>query len=555
MGNIFRASWLKFAGETGKSENKRILKIEFSDGLNSFTTPVISVMPATPLLYSSDSTPTPQTLIYILNTTTTIKVKKQENLNKIEIQKHKEKIKNYAKIANIGVVSTLGTASVTSSILTSSPKPLFSMIRFFQIIGIFSKFSKINTNFGKNLNFFFYLISEIRFPHFEFLEWIKVVPSEGEQYLKYRKSDRGKITQQNEEIFIISGQFFLVVLIFFLTFLASKIFCLFFDKKWKIAKMTILASWYILDYFVYDFWMVSVSELTNRALFAKQPVVLKISLMFSFFVFQLILMDVVKGVNILEKRMSKRTRAKMEANIRLENSLLVKKYNQDFSENAKEKFPYMLVQGRIRFFAIILVISSLPMLKIAQVTTILVINLAYFRLFLKKLFSGEKIFVHKLTRLKSLASESTIMAIILLIWLIVILENSKNFKEKISNFLQILAIFFMTILGFLEIVETINYIMTHVKHYMAKRKEKLKNKGKIVPLRLGRIRGAGGVGISLKTGRRLRKSFGALREEKDQAKSSNLRSGALRMNPIRRRRLRNRNSPIRIYVSRGGGGL
>jgi len=332
-----------------------------------------------------------------------------------------------------------------------------SFFKIFQILEILVNFEKINVKFGIDINLVYSFMSALKIPEIESLSSMSPIAVDGIEYLEFTSGQKGKITKNNSEIFLLTGQNMIFSLIFIGSWLILQIMTCFNLQKNFLAKMLICLFRLIFSIFYFDFQMICAAEIGGHDIKKDQPKHLYMSYFVSSCVLFIIVHDLMDAFIILKRRTLKSNRVRIDAKKDFSTSLTLELYNEGMSTTAKEKMPYWILIEKIRFLSLQIVIAGLQMLNRFQATIIFAINLVYFTFFLKSL-KKHKLYSLRIVKYKMIVQEVCIMFVLLVIWIFSFTYDkgfSDSYVYKALEIFIILCMFLAAITEFLNLMSSI----------------------------------------------------------------------------------------------------
>ena len=142
-----------------------------------------------------------------------------EKKNKSEEEKRTETVKKYGSATSIGIF-ILGLLAIALRTISGEVKNIFVyLIRLFNILEIVSNMGKINVSFGSKIKIAFKFIESLSLPEIPLLGKLSPIQdSEPEDvdasaYQIIPKGSRAKMTQENGQVLLASGQNFMLSLL------------------------------------------------------------------------------------------------------------------------------------------------------------------------------------------------------------------------------------------------------------------------------------------------------------------------------------------------------
>jgi hypothetical protein len=157
----------------------------------------------------------------------------------------------------------------------------------------------------------------------------------------------------------------------------------------------------------------------------------------------------------LRRRRNIQERKKNDEEIDLQGKLILDVYNEGMSEEAKTKFPYLVIFEKIRFLLLQFIIAGLQLLNRSQATILLVVNFSYFGYFLYKNFKV-KLFENQIVKGKVVIQEISIMFVLFVIWVFSMSEKSDFSTSKLYSLMETIFIVCIFLAAFSELFMVIS---------------------------------------------------------------------------------------------------
>ena len=388
--------------------NQSFLFIRFLEKMRYNSTEYIKLSVLDPWLYRSPQKEPNQKVIYL---------KEQEYKISIDEKKERTVGKHLKQAANLikVVISVTASLSILAKVCSIAGGTSVYLIKFFNIIDIISNLSKLNVEFGPNLELVIKFIENVSIPEIKFLA--KLSPLEDSNiddpdvnaYQLLPRGSRGKITTSNREIFIASGQNFIIgtFIIVLRTIQILLGFCL--DKKSRILGFVTFLYQMVFGIMFFDYQFICTSEIslfyyhTHR----KNPFKFTLSLLLSIFLLLLIIYDFYHGYKMIGIHMARITQEKEseeKINISKNDEFMLEKYTEGLKEDSSGNQIYLIWFENMRFFVIQVIIASLQLLNRTQALLVFLLNLTSFSHFIR-LVVTRKVFSSKLLLIKMIVQE------------------------------------------------------------------------------------------------------------------------------------------------------
>ena len=248
------------------SNNSSELFIKFLQKLRISNTDQLIITIDEPVLFRTTASTTPQKFKYLKKKEYSIPVIGGEGTEEAEEKKMMEQTLSAYKITR-GAVAVTASSTVVLAGSSGILGPLVYVIRMVNIIEVISNLQKMNVRFGSRIQGVINFIGKFKFPEFGLLARLSPLKDasfedpDADAYVLMTRGMRGKITTSNEEIFIASGQNFVIgaVIIIFWGFWFISGFCL--DKNSKVLKYMAFVYQGLLGMVFFDFELICLAEI------------------------------------------------------------------------------------------------------------------------------------------------------------------------------------------------------------------------------------------------------------------------------------------------------
>jgi hypothetical protein len=457
--------------------NSTKFSLAYSDYLDSFMNPSLTITPKVFFLYTEDDTPNSQEIYYVKPTPLTIQIsKKGATEEQLEFEKSKEKYVNASYTTGI-ITGSISVSVASAAALAGSSTSFLYLLRLFQILEILSNFEKTNVNFGPKLKITFEFIDNLEIPEIPFISKISPLNKNrdfGSSEL-LKTGLKGKLPEGDESMFVIYGQNFFLSLSLVVSWLLSNGLDFMGCGNSFIFKFFAFLHRVIFDLFYFDFQMICATEFITHSVHKKKKLKFWYSLITSMFVLFIITVDILRAFSRLGGRRIKKYREKDDENLKFDfqGKLMVAVYNEGMSEEAKSNYPYFLIMERVRFLLLQLVIAGLQLLNRTQATILMLLNLVYFGIFVYKNFKIE-IFNCTIVKVKMIIQEISIMLALFVIWIFSMSEKSQFSTSNAYSQLEIVLIISIILAAtselFLVIYQGIKSLITKFRNRKIKGK-------------------------------------------------------------------------------------
>ena len=427
-------------------KNQSQLFVKFLEKMRSSNTEHISLLVTDPWLYRAPEGEANQKVIYLKEQEYRIKVERKEE---IEEEENLEQSAKTAKItrAAIGVAATF---SIFSAIFSGAGGSAFNLIGFFNILEVISNLSKLNVTFAPNIIIIAEFIENLKIPEFKILAQLSPLKDnefddpDVNAYQLIPRGTRAKITTSNREVFMASGQNFIISLTIIALWVVLSLLELCLKKGSRILGFIAFVYQMMIGVGFFDYHFICISEislLSPTALGQSSPK-FTFSLFLSIFFYLLIIENFYHGYQMIRVQafnIISKNKTLGELDISKNDRLILEKYTGGLQKDSYGSHTYLALLENMRFFVIQLIIVCLQLLNRAQALLVLLVNLGYFIHFLR-LISTRKVFNSKPLLIKMIVQECCIMVFILTITLFSFTEST-SFSS--STFYKVIEVFAM----------------------------------------------------------------------------------------------------------------
>ena len=184
--------------------------------MRASNTEYVSLSVLDPWLYRSPNDHSIQKVVYLKEKEYKIKVEKKGEEKSGEIFAERA-----ANVIRIGIwITTI--LSIIAEVISFSGSSIIYAIKLFNIIDVISNLSKLNVQFGPNIDLAITFLENIKIPEIKLLA--KLSPLKDSElndpdinaYQRIPRGSRGKITTNNPDVFIASGQNFIISVVIIL---------------------------------------------------------------------------------------------------------------------------------------------------------------------------------------------------------------------------------------------------------------------------------------------------------------------------------------------------
>ena len=404
------------------SKDSSQLFVEFLEKMRVSNTESIFLTIKEPLVYDPPSDGQNSLLPVYFKQNTKIKsiITEKKESNQERDERRAGQIAEYARIPILAV----GAVSSVAICVFGSTTLFTYFVQFFNKIQILSNIAKTNVEFGSSFSIVMNFIEKLTIPRIDFIANLSPlkdsksnegerVDSDADAHKLYLRGARGKITETNEDVFIMAGQSFYISLAVILLWGFGSLFQLCFTRKCRLVTFCLFGYQMLIQLFFFKLQMICISEiaLTDYTRMRELPVKYIFSVLISMVILILVLSDFSVAVDRIRKeversKMKKKHRegsSKKKEELSKAEQLALDRYTKGIDMTQKESNKpiqnYLLWIENLRYFAIQVTIASLQLLKKPQALIMLVINLSFFIFFLKMICSS-KVFTSKLILVK-----------------------------------------------------------------------------------------------------------------------------------------------------------
>lgn len=287
-------------------------------------------------------------------------------------------------------------------------------------------------------------------------------------FLKYRRGSRGRLAQANVDLFMIHGQNGIIACIlifaqFLVYFVKTK------KSENKCVHIMIKISRLILSIFFIRFWFLSFVELAIHDISKPQPWTFILSYLLSITVMFLYTVEITRAYIIVNKGLSQKEIKKLD----YEDQWLHDDWTIDLNPTEKFNGNLYMVRDRIRWMIFLLIIATLQLLNVVQITIIFVLEIIYFMIVVEE-WRAKRIFMSYWMKGKYVLQEIAILIFVSILTLFAFLQNTAFEEKGIYVYLE-MTVFISILLAVLaEIVYLIAFTVSLIINFFKERAEKKK---------------------------------------------------------------------------------
>ena len=348
---------------------------------------------------------------------------------KSEEEKTYEWAKRFGKDVTAGIGAIAPVGRIMAFILAWTSNFLGSLIRVFNVANVVTNIGKIDIKLATNVNATFTFVDNIKIPEWKFLagaspledyEWGE---RDRDAHQRLLRGTRGKITINNERVFLGSGQSFIISLTILLLRLAViPVLDCFMNKSNVFLRVVCFTYQLILGVFFYQYQIICVAEIAmmdyeripdpqfRAGFFGSLLLSIAVLILMMVEIFNLFwVVQKIKGVkvNINDEKANARDHMSMNKKFALDR--LTRVLNLDESSN--QSYYKMPVLETLRFFIIQILIATLQLLNKTQAVLVFLVNLAYFVYFFRALLTA-KVYKNLFLFVKAIVLEVCLMMLI-----------------------------------------------------------------------------------------------------------------------------------------------
>ena len=338
--------------------------------------------------------------------------------------------------------------------------------------------------FGPNLELIIEFIDNVSIPEIQSLTLLSPLKDSDfdqpdvDAYQLIPRGSRAKVTTSNGDVFIASGQNFIISLaIIFLRILLSLLgLCL--QKKSRILGFIAFIYQFLIGLMFFDYQFICISEISlfNYSSLRKSSSKYTHSLLLSISITLLILLDFYQGYELLRTKaveMMATKKSTEEIDASKNDRMVLDKYTEVIQMETYGSQVYVVLVDNVRYFAIQVVIASLQLLDRTQAVLISILNFFYLVYFLRLVFT-KKVFSSKLLLVKMIVQECSIMVLILVITIFCFTETTRTSSSIFSKGLEGLAMISIAGAGGSELVLMLTALFSDMTSCCRKKKNNKK---------------------------------------------------------------------------------
>ena len=406
-----------------------------------------------PLVYKSNADEENEKMIYFRSQTT-----KQIIISPEEKSQQERSVETAESLGStvsmtIGVTTTISISWL--ALFGSVSSSLVYLVKFFNVLESISSLGNLNVNFGSNIEVVLTFIESIKIPTIGFLAKISPIKdsepesADSSAYQTVTRGSRAKMTQSNDQIFITSGQNFVISLFIVLSWVLMVVFEQTLGSKNTLLKSTSFIFRNMIGLMFFDYQAICVAEIAffDYKRVGKIEAKFKYSLFLSILILFLIVSEILSSVIIIPHQIKMKTNGTKKRKEKIiesqnpSNQIIFEKYTEviNLDQSKHQQYHLLIVIGDVRFFMFQVVVVSLQHLNRSQSLLVVLINLAYFIYFVRALMVV-KVFKSKAFTIKQLIQEICIMVFLSTITLFSFTENTKFSDSVIYKWIEYITI-------------------------------------------------------------------------------------------------------------------
>ena len=485
-------------------QSKTELKITFSDKLSAINTELIRIEVDDPWVYKSAPRTTPERVIYFKKRSYDILIKTQDEEAQIDSMKAAKDIGAFISSS----VAVVMVASVLLNLCIRIDISVFAFVKYLNIIEILSSITKVNIKMEPRIQIMIEFLENLKIPQIQQISNLSPIKDSktGEEdrdaYLRLRRGKRGRFVDTNSDLFIFTGQnYLIVILIFVLFFLMKVIECCVSRPNSKHFLLKIISHGYqiLFSTFFFDYQLISFTELAivDVKRLEHRPAKFSFSWLASVLMVSMTSYEILSGLRLImtnglvggiklqkKSRKSKKglqTAGKTVKPLAPNQVLTIEKFSQGLASEAKGVAKYYNLIDCVRCSAILVVVSSLQLLNRSQIVVIVFICVLHFIHILRVILVHEAIFSSNLIKFKSIAQEVCILITVIGLCIFSFKQGSDFSNTAYYSFIELLiciSIAGTVLLELLVIIREIFGGITKICCNEKKAQNKINEKGK-----------------------------------------------------------------------------
>ena len=268
-------------------------------------------------------------------------------------------------------------------------------------------------------------------------------------YLIKPRGTRGKITESNSNIYIGSGQNFIISCTIILLWILRTSFGCCLRKSNKFLGYLAFLYHVLLGLMFFDFQLICVNEISmfDYSTLRKSTPKFNLSLVLSFIIMGFILSELSQGFMLVSKNhqnetIKDRVGATETKNLSPSQKLILEKYTEGMKVEPTGEHRLFILINNLRFFVIQLITGTLQLLNRSQALLVFVVNLCFFIYFMR-LVVRISVFQSKFLLVKYVAQECSTMVLVGTITLFSFTEGMKFSSSKVYKGIEMITVMAM----------------------------------------------------------------------------------------------------------------
>ena len=430
-------------------QDSSLLIIEFLEKFRVDSTEHLKIVVQNPWLHRSKTTDSIQKIAYFKKNDILAKIeKKEETAQDQDLRQAAQAAK-----ATRAVVGAAASTSIVSAAISGAGSSVVYLIKFFNILEIISNVSQLNVKYGPKIEVMNEFIDNLKIPQIGFLARLSPIKDleyddpDVNAYLTRPRGSRGKMTTSNSEIYLGSGQNFIISCTIILLWILLKSLGRCLEKKSKILGFLAFFYQVLIGLTFFDYQLICVNEISmfDYSTLRKTTPKFNLSLFLSLWIMGLIMSEFFQGFWLVKATAPRATKTGLKADkieMSANQKLILEKYTEGLEVNIIGQHRYFVLIDSLRFFAIQVITATLQLLNRSQALMVFVVNLCYFIYFIRLVFRIG-VFDSKLLFVKYLVQESSMMVLIATITLFSFTEDSKFSSSTIFKGIEVVTMISM----------------------------------------------------------------------------------------------------------------
>ena len=469
------------------------LTIRFKGEVNAFEVEKLRVEVTDPWIYKTGVAETPEKVIYTKKKSHEMEIKEPEqDLNSLAFAR---------LLANI-LSATVATGFLSILLLQACKLvenvSIYAFFRYMNIIDMLLSITKSNVELEPRLLILTEFLENLKIPKIGFIERASPIwnSDEGKRdanaHVELPRGRRGKLTNQNEDLFIFTGQNFFISLTTLIFYVLMKILERCLQTKNRVLIVITYCYQILISILFYDFQLICLTELAfaDPKKLGSHSIKFIISWFASLAIVTITVREQIQGFMLMRSTTLQMTKTK-KINKKIKNNNMGQKVKNNNINNNKltfndemviEKFSQGLATGvdgltmlfnvidSVRFTLMLVVICSLQQLEKSQVVILVIISTFYLIYFCVVVESRLRFFNSEVIKVKFFVQEACIL--ITAIGLCVFsYKNGTAWSKTIAyRFLQTLVLISVAVAFLLEFFVVLRECYRGLKDLCRKKK-------------------------------------------------------------------------------------